>query len=163
MKAFIKDIELYISSFFISITVIIVIVNVLLRYLFAIGVPWAVEMATICFIWSIFVGASSCYKKKMHIGIDLVTRTMPPKVEKAIGVLVNIIMLILTGSLFYLSIVLTYNAVGKPTNVMGISSAYVNSSLIVGFGMMTVHTMGFLIEDYKMYFKKNFTNELDSK
>jgi TRAP-type C4-dicarboxylate transport system permease small subunit len=49
-----------------------------------------------------------------------------------------------------MSIVFTSIAWVKPTAVLGVSSAVVNSALIVGFGMITVHTLRFIKDDIRL-------------
>jgi len=46
-----KNIEEILASIAISITVLVVIVNVVLRYGFGFVVPWSEELSVICFIW----------------------------------------------------------------------------------------------------------------
>lgn len=60
-KIYIDDL---ISCTFLSFTIIIVILNVGMRYFFNSPIKSAEEIATICFIWSVFVGGASCYRKK---------------------------------------------------------------------------------------------------
>ena len=57
----------------------------------------AEEIATICFIWSVFVGGASCYRKKMHMGIDILTQTLPKKFKNYVELLINIIVMLMNG------------------------------------------------------------------
>jgi len=140
----------------------IVIVNVFLRYLFNYSIYWAEEVATICFVWCVFVGASATYKHKMDMGIDVLIKKTPEKIEKAIRLkiekairfAVTLILLALNGYIFYMAIVFTKIAWAKPTAVLGISSAALNSALIVGFGLITLHTIKFLYRDTMHYLRK---------
>jgi TRAP-type C4-dicarboxylate transport system permease small subunit len=127
--------------------IVLVIVNVFLRYVFNYSIYWAEEVATICFVWCVFVGASATYKHKMDIGIDVLITKTPIQVEKFIRFVVHLILLALNGYIFYMAIVFTKIAWVKPTAVLGISSAVINSALIVGFGLITVHTLKFLYRD----------------
>ncbi|WP_133152101.1 TRAP transporter small permease, partial [Vibrio lentus] len=64
-----KNIEEILASIAISITVLVVIINVVLRYGFGFVVPWSEELSVICFIWAVYLGISSCYKHKLHMGV----------------------------------------------------------------------------------------------
>lgn len=151
----IKNAEEIISSLFISVTVILVIVNVILRYVFNTGLFWSEEVATTCFVWSVFIGAAACYKKRMHIGIDMLIRLTPPFMQKIINLIVHIMLIGLNGYIAYLSYVFIRLSYIKPTAVLGISSAYVSSALLVGFGLMTLYSVKFFIEDLKLFFGKS--------
>lgn len=65
--------------------------------------------------------------------------------------MVGILVAIITGTIFYLSVKFTYISRIKPTAVLGISSVYVNSSLIVGFGLIFIYS---LVEIVKLIRKK---------
>ena len=119
-KIYIDDI---IASIFMIFTILIVTLNIGMRYFFNSPIRSAEEIATICFIWSVFIGGASCYRKKMHMGIDILTQMLPRKVNKYIGL--------------------------KPTAVLGISSIYVNFSLVFGFGLIFIYSVLESIKSYK--------------
>ena len=148
IKRFIFNIEEIISGFFISITVVVVIANVILRYFFNTALYWAEEVATICFVWSVFVGASATYKHKMNLGIDILITKGTPLTQDIVKTIVNIILLIINMYIFYLSIIFTNASKIKPTAVLGVSSMYVNSALVVGFALLTFHSIRFFIKDF---------------
>ncbi|WP_236660312.1 TRAP transporter small permease [Isachenkonia alkalipeptolytica] len=154
MKKFIRNFEEIVSGTFISITILIVISRVIMRYFFNTGFYWAEEVATYSFVWSVFIGASACYKHNMHIGIDLLTKVAPMKVKKYVRSFVNLMMLIINGYITLLSLTFVQESFGKPTPVLGISSAYVSSAVLVGFGLMTIHSLIFLVSNIKMVMKK---------
>lgn len=153
-KTFFKYFEEFVCAAFLVTMIVLVIVNVFLRYLFNYSIFWAEEIATICFVWCVFVGASATYKHKMDMGVDvLVTRT-PRQIEKSIRFVVNLVLLAINGYIFYMAIVFTKIAWVKPTAVLGISSAAFNSALIVGFGLITFHTLRFIVRDVTTYLNK---------
>ena len=149
VRYYLSNLEEILCGIFLVSMVSLVIVNVLLRFLFNYSITWAEEVSTICFVWSVFVGASAVYKHKMDIGIDVLILTLPLTAQRYIRLLVSILLLSINGYIFYMSIVFTSISWAKPTAVLGISSAIFNSALIVGFGMITFHTLGFIKEDVK--------------
>lgn len=154
MKKLIRNFEEIVSGTFISITILIVISRVIMRYFFNTGFYWAEEVATYSFVWSVFVGASACYKHNMHIGIDLLTKVAPMKLKKYVRSFVNLMMLIINGYITFLAIIFVQESFGKPTPVLGISSAYVSTAVLAGFGLMTIHSLRFLISNLKVVMKK---------
>jgi len=146
-KYYFDNLEEILCGFFLVSMVSLVIVNVLLRFLFSYSITWAEEVSTICFVWSVFVGASAVYKHKMDIGIDVLIKTLPDSAQRYIRLLVSLTLLAINGYIFYMSIVFTSISWIKPTAVLGVSSAVFNSALIVGFGLITLHTLGFIRQD----------------
>lgn len=154
LKTFFKYFEEIVCSVFLVTMIALVIVNVFLRYLFNYSISWSEEVATICFVWLVFIGASATYKHKMDMGIDVLITKTPQKVEQFIRFAVRLILLALNGYIFYMAIVFTKIAWFKPTAVLGTSSAVFNSALIVGFGLITFHTIKFLYRDITAYLSK---------
>lgn len=70
---------------------LILFVNVLLRYIFHSSTTWAEEVIRYSIIWVAFVGGSLCARQGEHIGIELFTTLLPPKANKALRVLANLI------------------------------------------------------------------------
>ncbi|MFT4636228.1 MAG: TRAP-type C4-dicarboxylate transport system permease small subunit [Arenicella sp.] len=154
IRYFFKNFEEIVCSVFLVTMIVLVIANVFLRYLFNYSIFWAEEVATICFVWCVFVGASATYKHKMDMGIDVLITKTPPPIEKVIRFIVTLVLLAINGYIFYMAMIFTNIAWVKPTAVLGVSSAVVNSALIVGFGLITLHTIRFLHRDIVTYLSK---------
>lgn len=142
------------SGFFLSITVLVVIVNVILRYFFNTSLSWAEEVSTSSFIWAIFIGSAAAYKHKKHIGIDLLKKILPHSAAIIVDLLVNLFMMIISGFITYLSIVFILNTKGKTTAVLEISANYINAALVVAFAFITYYSLIFAISDFKLIRKK---------
>ena len=149
-KYYLENLEEILCGFFLVTMVSLVVVNVLLRFIFNYSITWAEEVSTICFVWSVFVGASAVYKHKMDIGIDVLVLKLPLQAQRYVRLFVGLLLLLINGYIFYMSVVFTSIAWVKPTAVLGVSSAVINSSLIVGFGMITVHSLRFIRDDMKV-------------
>lgn len=147
IKKILQDFEVIISGTFLLITVSVVIINVVLRYLFQSGLFWVEEVATTCFIWSVFIGAAAAYKYKMHIGIDLITRLFKEKIRKGISIIINLLMVVINGYILYLSIQFIQLNSLKRTPVLDVPAMYVNLSISIGFGLITIHAVQFMISE----------------
>lgn len=151
-KQLLSNLDLIISGFFLCITVLVVIVNVALRYLFHGGIFWAEEVATTSFIWSVFVGAAAAYRYKMHIGIDLISRFGPPRMRAFIAVIIDSMMLVINGYIVYLSILFSQANKLKRTPVLDVPAIYVNLALTVGFSLIVLYALRFLYHDLRKLF-----------
>ena len=151
-KRLLTNLDLLISGFFLCITVLVVIVNVVLRYVFHGGIFWAEEVATTSFIWSVFVGSAAAYRYKMHIGIDFMTRFGPARYRAAVNVIIDLLMLVINGYIVYLSILFIQANSLKRTPVLDVPAIYVNLALTVGFGLMAIYALWFLYKDLRKLF-----------
>ncbi|MEG3755390.1 TRAP transporter small permease [Psychromonas arctica] len=153
MGFLVKNFEEIFASIAISITILMVIINVFLRYGFGFVVPWSEELAVICFIWSVYFGISSCYKHKLHMGVDVVVALLPAKAKVPFNLVVLSFLLAINLVLAYLS----YDYMmlsNKVSPVMGMSYFTINGVLFLCFSLMTIHTVNFIRSDLKQLFKK---------
>ncbi|MFQ3250338.1 MAG: TRAP-type C4-dicarboxylate transport system permease small subunit [Glaciecola sp.] len=149
-----KNLEEILCSIFIVTMISLVIINVFLRYLFGYAIFWAEEVATICFVWTVFIGASATYKHKMDLGIDVLITKMPKPIGDMLRFFMGWVLLAINGYIFYMAIVFTNIAWEKPTAVLGISSAVMNLALVVGFGLITFYTIRTIYRDILNYMAK---------
>lgn len=149
IQKIILNIEEIGSSIFLIITTSLVLMNVFLRYFLNMGIVWSEEVATGCFVWSVFLGAAACYKKKMHVGVDMLLKKFSKPVQDKINLFLYLILLIINSSISFIAIQYIKVSARKPTPVLGISSAFISSSILVSFVLMTIYTIIFLIKDIK--------------
>lgn len=146
VKIALDNMEIIIASIFIVITTSIVLVNVFLRYFMHTGLYWSEEVATSCFVWCVFIGSAGAYRNHAHLGVDLVVKKLPKIPRMIVEIIVDLILIVLNAYILYLSVIFVSHSYVKPTAVLGVSSAWVSSSLIVSFGLTTIYAIKDLIQ-----------------
>ena len=58
LKKVLKNLDAYIAGAMMIVTIVLVIVNVITRKLFNYIIVWSEEVATSCFVYSVFIGAA---------------------------------------------------------------------------------------------------------
>lgn len=149
VKFVLNHFEEVLASIFLIITTSLVLLNVFLRYFMKTGLYWTEEVSTSCFVWCVFLGAASGYRRGMHLGVDILVNKLPPALRKLVRILVDLVLLVTNGYIFYLSTVFVRWSYIKPTAVLGVSSAWVSSALLVGFGLTTIYSVVHLWNDIK--------------
>lgn len=144
---FLHNFEDIIAAIFITITTILVVINIIMRYILNSGLVWSEEVATGCFVWSVFIGAAAVFKHRGHVGVDVVVKFMPPVLRKAVQLITDIILVVLNGYMSYLAILYIRTSYTKMTPVLGVSSAYISSSVLIAFILMTIYSVGFVWGD----------------
>nr|WP_273702483.1 TRAP transporter small permease [Tepidanaerobacter syntrophicus] len=127
----------------------VVSLNVFCRYLLGIVFNWAEELSTIAFVWCVYCGSAAAYKKNDHIGINVLVNLLPEKGRKIAATFVDIFDLIVSSSITYLSIVMMQSSISKLTPVMRIPYAFVNFSVTLGFGLMSIYAIGHIVKRLK--------------
>ena len=155
LKEFFQDFELYLGSVFISITIIVVIMNVFTRYVLKFTYFWAEEVAVGCFVWTIFLGTAAAYRKKALIGVEAIVILLPQKVRKFVQFIVYVLMTAISGVMCYFGFQYVYSS-SKITAALEISYSYINSAIVLSFGLMTLYSIIYTIQSLKELF---FTTE----
>lgn len=149
VKKVLSNLELIIASAAIIVTTVLVILNVFMRYFLKTGIYWSEEVATACFVWSVFIGAAGGYKHRVHVGVDMLVNLCPPKTKKTITIIVDLVLLLINGYITYIAVIYLSLSYKKPTPVLGISTAYISSSILVSFALTTIYSIYFLVKDIK--------------
>lgn len=151
MKDFFKKFELYIGSVFLSITTIVVIMNVFTRYFLKFTYFWAEEIAVGCFVWTIFLGTAAAYKEKSLIGVEAIVVLLPEKMRNIVEFFTYILLTILSGIMMVFSF--TYvSTSSKITAALEFSYGYINSSIVLSFALMTIYSIMFAAQSFKKAF-----------
>ncbi|MBA4423249.1 MAG: hypothetical protein C0390_09150 [Syntrophus sp. (in: bacteria)] len=74
----------YLTMACIAIMSILVIAQVVLRYVFNDPLTWSEEMARIVFIYLSFIGIGAAYGRRRHMFIDALIIVLPAKVKRAV-------------------------------------------------------------------------------
>ena len=154
VKFLLKHLDEIIASCFIIVTTVLVLMNVFLRYFMDTGIYWSEEVATTCFVWFVFLGSAVAYRKKAHLGVDLLVKRLPGKIRTVVEIVVDVILVIINAYIFYLAIKYVGKTYVKPTAVLAVSSAWVSSCLIVSFGLSTFYAIKNLAKDCMAAFNK---------
>ncbi|MGD9925987.1 MAG: TRAP transporter small permease [Sphaerochaeta sp.] len=149
VKKVLSNLELIIASAAIIVTTVLVMLNVFTRYFLKTGIYWSEEVATACFVWSVFIGAAAGYKHRVHVGVDMLVNLCPPKTKKTITIIVDLVLLLINGYITYIAVIYISLSYKKPTPVLGISTAYISSSILVSFALTTIYSIYFLVKDIK--------------
>lgn len=59
--------------------------QVVARYVFNTGSPWALEFTIFLFAWLILLGMSYGVRVGAHIGVDLLVKALSPTAQKIVG------------------------------------------------------------------------------
>lgn len=129
--------EEYILVFLSAFTVVIIFLQVVMRYVFGNSLTWSEEIARYAFIWMIYVGVSYGVKKKRHLGVDAITMLFQQKGKLIIGLIANASFLIFAVVMTYygLDIVLR---VTRESAALQIPLAWVYAAPVLGMSLAAI-------------------------
>ena len=133
-----------------------VFVSAFLRF-FRVSLSWNIDMAMLLLAWTAFLGADVAWRSGQLIGIDLVTRYLPKKVQKIVLIAVYAIILYTLVVICYYGAKLCWTERLRMYQSMPIPYSIVTFSLVVATFSMAISTVG-KIKNCIVYF-----NERDEK
>ncbi len=147
VKHILKNLDAYAAGALFAVTMTLVIVNVFSRYIFNFVFAWTEELATSCFVYTVFIGAAWCLRTRQHVGVDLLVNRLPEKAREFVHLLTDIIILVLNSYITYLAVLFLRSSRNKTMPIMKISVNYLYMALLIGFGLMAVYSLAHCVED----------------
>lgn len=134
-------------------TTSLVLLNVFMRYFLNSPLTWSEEVATACFVWTIFMGGAVTFRNKAHLGVDIVVKHLPPKAHVVVSIITHISEILILGALTYNSILYAINSAGKLSNILQVTILWTTVPVAVGFGLSLIWAVIFMVQDLVGFFK----------
>jgi TRAP-type C4-dicarboxylate transport system permease small subunit len=135
MKINLEQIEEKITAFMLFVLIVLVFIAALLRW-WGVPVSWAVDMASLLFVWVCFVGADLAMNSNKHMSVDLFLNTLPQKVRLAITVLVYVLMSAFLIIVIWFGFRLSLENFSRRMNTLPISFSWATISAPIGSLLM---------------------------
>jgi C4-dicarboxylate transporter DctQ subunit len=112
-------------------------VNIIMRYIFSAASSWAEEAIRYAIIWVSFIGCSQCAKAGSHVGIDIVVDMFPPKLKKISHIIALFLALFFCFVCCYLGILITKLVIitNQKSAAIQMPMWLVYISIVLGFGL----------------------------
>ncbi len=131
--------EEIVSSAGMCLIIVVVSLNVFLRYFANKSIAWAEEISVIGFSCVIFIGSAAVFKRHMHVGIDFLVSLLPAGVRSVLSFIVGVFVLIFNAFITYLGWIYAVESWDKPTSILHIPYFFVVIPICIGFASMTVY------------------------
>ena len=127
---------------------VVVLLQVLMRYLFAYPNPWSEEVSRFCFIWLSLLGASLAVEHRAHFRFDQVTGKLAPRTKRAVETGARAVVLIFALLLVGTGIALMDLTMAERSPALNLPVALVYAAVPVSGALMVIHMLaGWVRED----------------
>lgn len=120
--------------------------QVLLRYVLKLPLPWGEELARYLFVWLTFLGSAAAVKTRAHIIMDLVINAVPVTLRKVVNLLAYMIFLAFCGLLIVQGWQLVEMNLGQKSDALKIPMAYPYIVIPLGAFFMAVFLLEQVVE-----------------
>ncbi len=127
----------YLGVATVSVVLILVVLQVTMRYIFNAPLTWSEELAVFVLVWLSFVGSVICMRDHEHIEIEILVDNLPAKIRPAVIALSRIISAVFLAVLVYEGIEVTQMNFDTPSAANQIHMGYVYMIIPLGaLGML---------------------------
>jgi TRAP-type C4-dicarboxylate transport system permease small subunit len=136
---------------FTGLLVLLVMANVVARYLLGIGILWAEEASRLLFVWVVFLGAYIALCRKGHMAIVMIVDFLAPLPRRLISVIGWGFVFVFLAALTVAGYRLVMGTVGfgRVTPILGISAAWAYLSVPLSAGLMALRVLQEIAEAWR--------------
>ena len=134
-------VEELISRALLALLVLLVFVPAVTRT-FNRPVIWSIEIAQLLFAWLAFLGANQAMRAGAHIGVDVLTRHLPPRLRKAVALFNLGIIAAFLAALLWFGVELTFVSVDRRFMTTNLSFAFATVAAPLGAALLLLTTTG---------------------
>lgn len=118
----IGNLDIAIAVIALVILIVLTSSGVVFRYVLGKPFTWLEEVQLFCLVWIVFAAGGAAFRTGNHVAIEMVVEMFPKKIQKFIGLLVDIVVLLVIGYLFKQSIgfVSVFVKSGRSTSMLKI-------------------------------------------
>lgn len=122
------------------------------------GLPWADELSGVLLLWVCFLGATLATRRRRHITVELLDRSLTPRARAAFGVASAVIALAFCGLLagFAVGFIREQRASGTLTNVLKVPLWQVRLVLPLALSLFAWRFSLLALEDARALIRPDF-------
>lgn len=91
----------YLSLLFFAIMCVLMVLQLLSRYIFSSPLLFTEEFSRLCYVWVAFLGLAVAHRRGDHIKIDLFMGILPPAARKAVEGVINMACIVILAYIGY--------------------------------------------------------------
>ncbi|ABE46967.1 TRAP transporter small permease [Polaromonas sp. JS666] len=118
---------------------VLVIANVISRYVFSVSFTWVEEVTRYMMIWAAFLGAGPALRVGGHIAIETLPAALPPGMARALRAVLVVVMAITLLAMGWLGVEYAIFGWEQETPVLNWPFGKVYLAIPVGAALMLVH------------------------
>jgi TRAP-type C4-dicarboxylate transport system permease small subunit len=137
-----------------SVMCIILLLQVLFRYVFQISAVWTEEIALITFLYTIFLGASLVVVQSKHIGFDALVALFPKKFNSVVWIISNIAVMVFLAVMIFSGYKLVVAGRTDVSPMLRIPMSWLYTIIPVSGATMFLHTLSGFLREVKSQFSE---------
>jgi len=125
---------------------IVIIIQVLSRYIFGFPLPWSEELARYLMAYSIFVGAALALRHQQLIAVEFISERLSFGPRRILKIVINLIGIVLFAILFMQGLQMMEKVSAQLSAAMQIPMSIPYASIPIGAILLTINAIAVIIE-----------------
>ena len=121
--------------------VVLIAMQVCFRYVLNQPLAWTEEVARHLMVWSALLGAAVAYRRKGHLGMDILVMHLPRHWQRAVEVILQVLSIGFFGILVIHGIPLVERTMRQFSSAIRIPMGYIYASIPVGSALILLFAM----------------------
>ena len=132
-----------------AIMMLLVLQQVLFRYVLKIPSPATQEIAIYCMVYVAMLGSVLAIRHKTHVAVNFVVDRLPPRFASAVRIISSLIVIAFFVILFWQGCKLTQRATFQHSTTTGITVAYIMVSIPISAVLSIIFTLEHLVHEIR--------------
>lgn len=141
----VRDVVETVGAVLLTAVVLIVLIQVVTRYLLEISISWPEELARYTLVWLTFVGAAAAAARRSEIVVDSLIELLPQRARRGMRALASVGGIVAIGILIWAAVPLFGTAARTTSPATGIALRWVYLALPVGGVLVGLFLLGDLV------------------
>lgn len=132
------NLDIIVASIALCVLIVLTSSGVVMRYVLGQPYTWLEEVQLFCLIWIVFCAGGAAFRTGNHVAIEMVVEMFPKKVQKVIGYVIDVVVVLVIGYLFYNSIgfIQVFVRSGRSTSMLNIPYSLIYGIAPVSYILM---------------------------
>jgi TRAP-type C4-dicarboxylate transport system permease small subunit len=120
---------------------LVVLAQVVFRYVFLRPLPWSEELARYLMVWIVCLASSEAYAQGSHIGVSMIIDALKPSLRKIMILIIHLAVSVLMGLLVYHGFKLSFLVRDQLSPAMEISMTWPYLAVPVGASLTLIQAL----------------------
>lgn len=129
-----------------SLMFLVVIAQVISRYIFSYPLAWSEELARYLMVWLACLAASEAYAKGHHVGVTLVLHALKPVARRIMILFIHLAVAVVMGVIAFQGVKLSYLLRNQVSPAMEVPMTWPYLAVPVGAGVMLIQALAFFFK-----------------
>ena len=136
-----KHLEEMLLVILLAAIVLVMLYQIVRRYLFNSSLSWSEELGKFLFVWISWMGISLGQREGEHIKITMLTDRLPFRLAQIVNIISDIVVIIICAVIFYYGVELVVAQGNVPYAGIKISTSWGYLAVVLGCGLMILRTL----------------------